>query len=177
MPSGCRPSSSGLRRIKIKAGITTNTNVIRPKIDQVSRQPIQVNSAAVKTGIQTLANPWPMLATAMARPRLRTNQRDIVTLTIMWHMNTPPMATKIQRSKRNCQNAPTWLISTKPNPAESAPPAINQRPPKRSIIGPTSGAIAAPMRISPERKSENKPRETPKSSVSGFKNTLSVLDM
>jgi len=33
------------------------------------------------------------------------------------------------------------------------------------------------MRISPERKSENKPRETPKSSVSGFKNTLSVLDM
>jgi hypothetical protein len=33
------------------------------------------------------------------------------------------------------------------------------------------------MRISPERKSENKPRDTAKSSVSGLRNTLRVLDI
>jgi hypothetical protein len=33
------------------------------------------------------------------------------------------------------------------------------------------------MRISPDRRRENNPRETPKSSVSGLRKTLSVLDM
>jgi hypothetical protein len=37
--------------------------------------------------------------------------------------------------------------------------------------------MAAPMRISPDLSSEKRPRETAKSSVSGFKNTLRVLDM
>jgi len=42
---------------------------------------------------------------------------------------------------------------------------------------PTSGAAAAPIRISPERMSEKTPREIPKSCDSGFKKTLSVLDI
>jgi hypothetical protein len=60
-----------------------------------------------------------------------------------------------------------------PMPATGHQPAtaiaVHQRP--------TSGVIAAPMRISPERKSENKPRDTIKSSVSGLRNTLKVLDI
>src|SRR5258705_9510633 len=80
-PSGLSPMSSGLRRKKISAGSTTKTRVTSPKIDQVSRQPTQANSEAVTTGIQTLENPCPKLAMAMARPRFFTNQRDTVTLT------------------------------------------------------------------------------------------------
>jgi hypothetical protein len=37
--------------------------------------------------------------------------------------------------------------------------------------------MKAPMRISPERKREKRPRETCKSSVSGLRKTLRVLDM
>ena len=83
---------------------------------------------------------------------------------------------KIQRNRRNCQNVATWLIKRNPSPTTSAPPDISHRPPKRSTIGPTSGAIAPAMRISPERSNENSPRETPKSSVNGLRKTLSVLD-
>jgi hypothetical protein len=54
---------------------------------------------------------------------------------------------------------------------------MSQRPAKRSTSGPTQGANTAPMRISPERSSENKPRETARSSVSGLRKTLSVLDV
>ena len=39
------------------------------------------------------------------------------------------------------------------------------------------GGNARAKALTPERRSENKPRETPKSSVNGFKNTLSVLQM
>ena len=65
----------------------------------------------------------------MARPRWRTNQREIVTLTTNWHMKTPPKATQVQRTKRNCQNALTWLRAMNPTPADNAPAVINQRPP------------------------------------------------
>jgi hypothetical protein len=54
---------------------------------------------------------------------------------------------------------------------------MSQRPPKRSTSGPTKGANAAPIKISPERSSESNPRDTARSSVSGLRNTLSVLDM
>src|SRR5688572_30123061 len=160
-----------------RAGITTNTSVMIPNIDQVQRQPSQTNKLAVTIGIRTFDSPCPRLAIAMALPRLRTNQREIVTLTTMWHMNTPPTVTNSHRSNRNCEKALTWLNSTKPSPATSAPPAINQRPPYRSTKGPTNGAIDAPMRISPERNSENTPRDTPRSSVKGLRKTLNVLDM
>lgn len=70
-------------------------------------------------------------------------------------------------------------------------PAQNEKLPKRAGLterdqtdshrqratGPTGGASAAPINISPERNSENKPRETAKSSVKGLRNTLSVLDI
>jgi hypothetical protein len=55
-------------------------------------------------------------------------------------------------------------------------PSISQRPPKRSTMGPSKGASAAPMRISPDRKRENYLRETPQSSVNCLRNTLKVLD-
>jgi hypothetical protein len=42
---------------------------------------------------------------------------------------------------------------------------------------PTSGAAAAPMRISPERMSEKTPREIPRSFDRGLRKTLSVLDI
>ena len=42
---------------------------------------------------------------------------------------------------------------------------------------PTSGAAAAPIRISPERMSEKTPREIRRSLESGLRKTLSVLDI
>jgi hypothetical protein len=37
--------------------------------------------------------------------------------------------------------------------------------------------VSREVSVSPERSSENKPRETAKSSVNGLRNTLSVLDI
>jgi hypothetical protein len=45
------------------------------------------------------------------------------------------------------------------------------------MSAPTSGAAAAPIRISPERMSEKMPREIPRSLESGLRKTLSVLDI
>jgi hypothetical protein len=42
---------------------------------------------------------------------------------------------------------------------------------------PTTGAAAAPMRISPDRISEKVPREMPRSADNGLRNTLSVLEI
>jgi hypothetical protein len=42
---------------------------------------------------------------------------------------------------------------------------------------PTSGAAAAPMRISPERMSEKTPLEIPRSFERGLRKTLKVLDI
>jgi len=67
--------------MKIAAGITMSANVMRPKMAHVPRQPTRANSTVVIIGINTFESPWPRLATAMARPRRRTNQREIVTLT------------------------------------------------------------------------------------------------
>jgi len=54
---------------------------------------------------------------------------------------------------------------------------MSQRPPWRSINVPTTGAAAAPMRISPDRISEKVPREIPRSADKGLRNTLSVLEI
>lgn len=48
---------SGLRRMKINAGMRTMISVIAPKNTQVNRQPTETNSAAVTTGIRTLEKP------------------------------------------------------------------------------------------------------------------------
>ena len=50
-------------------------------------------------------------------------------------------------------------------------------PPWRSKRLPIAGAAAAPIRISPDRISEKMPRDNPKSCDSGFRKTLSVLEM
>ena len=103
--------------------------MIMPKIAQVARQPTQIKSAAVTIGINTLDRPCPRLAAAMARPRLRTNQREIVTLTTIWHMKTPPNAT---RSSVPIKTAKTCLLDSRPmnpTPADKAPAVIDQRPP------------------------------------------------
>ncbi len=55
------------------AGSTKSPNVIKPKANQVWRQPSHRISDAATTGMQTLAKPTPMLEIASARPRRRMN--------------------------------------------------------------------------------------------------------
>ena len=62
-------------------------------------------------------------------------------------------------------------------PEITPPAAISHLPPYRSISGPIRGAATAPMRTSPERISENTPRETPRSLERGLRNTLNVLEI
>ena len=61
-------------------------------------------------------------------------------------------------------------------PTRVVPTAINRAPPWRSTNVPINGAKHAPIMPSPDRNSENTPRETPRSSVTGFKKMLSVLE-
>ena len=55
------------------------------------------------------AKPMPMLETAMARPRFRTNHRAIMTLITMYPSKASPIVTKVQRTRTNCQKTSTWL--------------------------------------------------------------------
>ncbi len=68
-PSGNNPIASGERRMINSAGTTKKPNVIKPKTNQVWRQPSQRISEAATTGMHTLAKPTPMLEIASARPR------------------------------------------------------------------------------------------------------------
>jgi hypothetical protein len=60
-------------------------------------------------------------------------------------------------------------------PTRVVPTAINRAPPWRSTKVPIKGARHAPIMPSPDRNSENTPRETPRSAVSGFRKIASVL--
>ena len=57
--------------------------VNRPNTIQVLRHPTSAKSHTASRGMLALARPFPVLAMEMARPRLRMNQREIMTLTTM----------------------------------------------------------------------------------------------
>ena len=64
--------------------------------------------------MQTLAKPWPMPAMARARPRMRTNQREIETLTTMEPINESPGLISSQRTSMN------WMKSLRLTEADKA---------------------------------------------------------
>ena len=98
------------------------------------------------------------LAIAIARPRLRTNQREIVTLTTIWHINTPPMVTKTQRTNKKLPEGAHLAEQYETDAGRqraaghqpTAAVAVDQRPDQRR-------QCAAPRRISPERSSRKQP--------------------
>ena len=121
--------SSGRRRMKNQEGPTTNANVSRPNKTQVARHPMFTMSDAASTGMATLAKPCPMLASARARPRMRTNQREIVTFTTIWPMSASPGLTRSQRKSMNCKKPRAWPSSRNPVPQTTPPAAISHLPP------------------------------------------------
>src|SRR5262249_9271005 len=92
--------SSGRRRMKSRAGPTTNPRVTGPKTAQAPRHPVCKMSEAAMIGIPTLAKPWPMPARARARPRMRINQREMETLTTIDPMSESPGLTSSQRKSK-----------------------------------------------------------------------------
>ena len=98
--------SSGRRRIKSRAGPTTNPKVTRPKTAQAPRHPVCKMSEAARRGMPTLARPWPMPARARARPRMRTNQREMETLTTIEPMSESPGLTRSQRKMQELPKIP-----------------------------------------------------------------------
>ena len=68
---------------------------------QFATSPELFAQVAAATGMHTLAKPWPILAIAKARPRMRTNQREIETLTTMEPINESPGLMSSQRTSMN----------------------------------------------------------------------------
>ncbi|MBM4262369.1 MAG: hypothetical protein FJ145_13185 [Deltaproteobacteria bacterium] len=126
--------SSGRRRMKEYAGPTTIKSVNTPNTTQVPRQPVYAISDAANSGMHTLAKPWPMPARASARPRMRTNQREIVTLTTMLPISASPGLTSSQRMIRNCQKSRAWPSSIKPEPRTTPPAVISHLQPTTKAL-------------------------------------------
>ena len=78
-PSGRRPMSSGERRTIKSAGPTTKTNVTIRKPPRFGASQAKHQRAA--TPACDFAKPTPILVIASARPRWRTNQCAMTTLT------------------------------------------------------------------------------------------------
>jgi hypothetical protein len=162
--------------MKMSAGTTTRSGATMPKIAHVLRHPTSTNRDAAHKGIVNLATPVPKLAMPMARPRLRTNHCAIVTFMTREPSRASPAITNEQRTMTNCQKFCTRAESSNPVPSMRTPRTRTPRPPWRSIHGPRSGTISAATPISNVRISEKAPRETPSSSVIGFRKMLNVLE-
>ena len=142
LPSGCRPKSSGARRI-IRAIGTMSTAAPTPMKRQPSRHP-NSSITRVMAGVSTTpAVETPIDASATASPRFSTNHFESVTFTTRLPIIAAPTVMMSPFSTIQCQSCCTKLSAKSDDDRMVMPMSISLRPPCRSTWAPMKNPVNA----------------------------------